>query len=96
MYHYLDHVVATLVVFAMVILLERIIHRAEPEHTLIELFLVAIANAISVPLTIAAITITYMLLVMCKQPNAISRASYWPVEIVRLFTRHKTNKYPPI
>lgn len=92
MYHYLDHLVATLIIFVLLILLERIIHRTEPENTTVELFIVAAGNTISIPLTIAAMTITYMLLVLFKQPNAITRASYWPVEIVRLFTRRRNHR----
>lgn len=92
MYHYLDHLVATLIVFVLLILLEYIIHRTEPEHTTVELFIAAVGNAISIPLTIAAITITYMVLILLKQPNAIPRASYWPVELIRLFTRRKSHR----
>jgi len=92
MYHYLDHLVATLVVFVMLVLLERVIHREEPENTTVELLLVAAGTTISIPLTVAATIITYMILVLLKQPNALTRASYWPAEVIRLITRHKSYK----
>lgn len=92
MYHYLDHFVATVIIFVMLTLLERIIYREEPENTMVELFLVAAGSTISIPFTIAAITITYMILVLLKQPNALTRASYWPVEVIRLITRHRSYK----
>lgn len=92
MHHYIDHIVATLIIFILLILLERVIHRNEPEHTTVELFLAAVGNAISIPLTISAIVVTYIVLAIFKQPNAISRASYWPVELLRLITRRKSRR----
>jgi len=92
MYHYLDHLVATAVIFVMLVLLERVIHREEPENTTVELFLIAAGTTISIPLTIFATVITYTVLVLLKQPNALMRASYWPAEVIRLITRHKSHK----
>ncbi|QZA71102.1 hypothetical protein AH06_39 [Erwinia phage AH06] len=90
---YLDHIVATLVTFTLLLILERIIHRDEPDHTVIELFITAIGVSITIPLTFIMIIMTYVTLLIRKQPNALTRASYWPVELLRLITRRNHKQH---
>ncbi|ANH51503.1 hypothetical protein RAY_40 [Erwinia phage vB_EamM_RAY] len=91
-----DHLVAACATFVLLLVLERIIHRDEPDHTLIELLLTAFGISISIPITVGMIMLTYVILLIRKQPNALTRASYFPVEILRLITRNRFRRKPSI
>jgi len=79
------HAVAASATFILLWGLERAIYGREPTNTVGELLLTSVLITLNPLLNVLALTVTFILL--WHKPRKIVRAGYWPIELIRLFTR---------